>query len=98
MESRRRLFADTYSNPEPEFLQRFKTILPAADHLATFQWLIEGFGAEENAFKDFFLAELTEASGDHVKALRLYRELLALDIMDASLVAEIKAPIREPFG
>jgi len=95
IESRRRLFSDAYANPEPEFLRKFKTILPAADHLATFQWLTDGFGAEENITRDFFLAQLTEASGDNAKALKLYRALLA---QPTSFDAEIKEGIKRTKG
>jgi HEAT repeat protein len=95
VESRRSLFSDTYANPEPEFLQRFKTILPATDHLATFQWLTEGFGTEENATKDFFLAQLTEAAGDQVKALTLYRALLS---QPTAFDAQIKEGINRTKG
>jgi len=94
VESRRRLFSDIYVYPEPEFLRGFKAILPAADHLATFEWLTEGFGDGENVFQDFFLAALTEAAGNNSKALRLYRQLLAMDIASSSLVAEIKEGIQ----
>ncbi|HTL18729.1 MAG TPA: HEAT repeat domain-containing protein [Patescibacteria group bacterium] len=98
VESRRRLFSDIYVYPEPEFLRGFKTILPAADHLATFEWLTEGFDDRENAFQAFFLAELTEAAGNNSEALRLYRELLALDIASSSLVAEINEGIKRTRG
>jgi HEAT repeat protein len=95
VESRRSLFSDTYANPEPEFLRRFKTILPVADHLATFQWLTGGFGAERNVTRDFFLAQLREASGDLAGALALYRALLA---QPTSFDAQIKEGINRTKG
>jgi HEAT repeat protein/Tfp pilus assembly protein PilF len=97
LDARRRLFSFAYANPEPEFLQRFKTILPIADHLATFQWLTDGFGTQEETTKNFELAELTEASGDNAKALRLYRELLAEDLK-TSLLDEVKNGIKRTKG
>ena len=90
LDSRQSLFSHAYANPDSEFLHRFKTVLPAAEHLATFQWLTEGFGNEENVTKDFFLAELTEAAGEPAKALTMYRILLA---QSTSFEAEIKAGI-----
>jgi HEAT repeat protein/Tfp pilus assembly protein PilF len=77
LESRERLFSDIYANPDAEFLRRFQTILPAADHLATFVWLTEGTGTENTIAREFFLAQLTEAAGDRAKALSLYRALRA---------------------
>jgi HEAT repeat protein len=90
VDSRQSLFSYAYANPDSEFLQRFKSILPAAEHLATFQWLTEGFGSEESVTKDFFLAQLTEAAGDPAKALTMYRILLA---QPTSIETEIKEGI-----
>jgi len=91
VDSRQSLFSSAYANPDAAFLQRCKSILPAADHLATFQWLTDGFGDKENLTKDFFMAQLTEAAGNPAEALTIYRALLA---HPASFATEIKEGIR----
>ncbi|MEO8425779.1 MAG: HEAT repeat domain-containing protein [Verrucomicrobiota bacterium] len=77
LEFKDRLFSDIYANPDVEFLRKYLTILPAADHLATFLWLTKGMRRENNTTREFFLAHLTEAAGDSAAALSLYRALLA---------------------
>jgi hypothetical protein len=59
-----------------EILERLPSILPAADHLATYQWLIRDF-RETYDRHHFWVARLTEATGDHRRALSLYRSIQA---------------------
>ena len=56
-----------------EVFQRLQ-VLPPADHLATYLWLIDGF-KDISMRHHFIIARLTEATGDLPKALSLYRSL-----------------------
>ena len=56
--------------------QELLALLPARDHLETFRFLTEGSDTT-SAAHGYFLARLTEATGDFSKAMSLYRELLA---------------------
>ena len=59
-----------------EMMNRVPSILPPADHLATFLWLTEGIGDSGcPVCLKLFLARLTEEIGDLPKALSLYRSL-----------------------
>jgi hypothetical protein len=53
--------------------------LPAADHLATFRWLVEGRDLSRSPIESYYLARLTEAAGDCAGATTLYRPLLSLN-------------------
>ena len=61
---------------------RLLSLLPPADHLLTFQWLVEGLDLDQDAHLAYFSARLTEAVGDDTKAAEDYRKLLAADITD----------------
>ena len=48
-------------------------MLPGSEHLATFLWVAKGRDLSEPNVAGYFYARLTEASGDRVRALSLYR-------------------------
>jgi hypothetical protein len=48
-------------------------LLPPVDHLATFQWIVQGSTGSDDVTRDYFLARLTEATGNLAEAARLYR-------------------------
>lgn len=54
--------------------------LSPTDHLATFEWLLDGIDVKVSADYAYFQARLIEATGDDTKAAELYRELLEQDI------------------
>ena len=54
-------------------------LLPPAEHLLTFHWLVEGRKVEDNAGLWYFRARLTEAVGDFEPAAAHYRGLLRLN-------------------
>lgn len=76
-EMRHDMLSHVYFLYAREILQRLDTILPPADHLATFLWLTEGADIGKSYFQRFFLARLTEAAGDCSRALPLYISGLA---------------------
>jgi hypothetical protein len=53
-------------------LLRLDSILPPADHLATFHWLVDGAGKDDSTITGFWLARLTEATGDYAAAMPMY--------------------------
>jgi hypothetical protein len=67
-----------YSRMSANAETKLLAALPAADHLATFRWLIEGHDASRSPIETYYLARLTEAAGDCKGAGALYRPLLAL--------------------
>jgi tetratricopeptide (TPR) repeat protein len=59
-----------------EVLDKIASILTPVDHLATYVWLIRDL-KDDDLRRRFFVARLTEATGDLSKALSLYRSLRA---------------------
>jgi hypothetical protein len=57
-------------------LSQLAGILPADEHLATYQWLLRGFDVAQSNYRSFALARLAEAAGDCNTAQRLYASLL----------------------
>ena len=53
-------------------------VLPAAEHLATINWLSEG-SKRHYVHRDFFMARLTEQTGDCARALALYRAMAMVE-------------------
>ena len=80
----RRAYPSTGRDLEAELL----AALPPEDHLATFRWLIEGRKLGSSAHEAYYLARLTEATGDFRGAAELYRPLLNLN---TSFAERIKA-------
>lgn len=75
---RDRLFSVYYDRvgfprPKPEFL----SVVPPAEHLATFQWLFADANFEEGKSlqREYWLATLEEASGQQAQALQRFRSL-----------------------
>jgi tetratricopeptide (TPR) repeat protein len=75
---RDRLFSIYYDRvavprPRPEFV----SVVPPAEHLATFQWLFADANLEEGKSlqREYWLATLEEASGQQVQALQRFRFL-----------------------
>jgi len=56
--------------------EKLDQILPADEHLATFQWVTQGIDGTESNYNNFALARLLEAAGDCDAAQRLYVSLL----------------------
>jgi tetratricopeptide (TPR) repeat protein len=67
----------TFKGPQE---QDFLTVLPASDHLATFHWIADGRDVNHSAYAAYFLARLTEATGDFAGAASRYRRLLEYSI------------------
>jgi tetratricopeptide (TPR) repeat protein len=57
-----------------EVLQQLSSILPPSDHLATYQWLIRGLD-QIHLRHEFWVARLTEATGNLRQALAEYRSI-----------------------
>jgi hypothetical protein len=71
---RERIFTGLYGDTSGETPKRHGSAMPAADVLATFQWLTTEIKSNH---KDLITAQLMEAAGDQTGALALYQELLA---------------------
>src|SRR5262249_10278835 len=82
-ETRRRILGSVYFLHRREVLAKLDRILPADEHLATYQWLLQGIDATKDGYKTFFLARLSEAAGDCETAQRLYVSLLSSTIDEA---------------
>jgi HEAT repeat protein len=76
-ESRNRLFGEIYFMHRDSVLANLDQILPADEHLATFQWLTQGIDKTKSIEHTFFLARLLEASGNCDVAQGLYVSALA---------------------
>jgi HEAT repeat protein len=74
--TRSRLFSTIYSMNRDAVLAKLDQILPADEHLATFQWLMQGIDTTKSIYQTFFLARLLEAGGDCDAAQPLYVSLL----------------------
>ena len=76
---RRRFFGYVYFSKLESKLEglvdRVDSIVPADDHLATFQWLLEGMDLSWNANHTLWEARLSEEAGDLSAALKLYESL-----------------------
>jgi hypothetical protein len=96
LEQRRRAFEVVYRADESRvFLERCTALLSAQEQLATLRWLYEeegGFGFRRH--RDFYLARLTEATGDAPSAARVYRSLLE----SASLEPELRDQVTEALA
>ena len=57
-----------------EVLDRLPSVLASSEHLATYQWLVQDLGKPHLRY-EFWVARLTEATGDSDKALALYRSV-----------------------
>ena len=79
--TRSRLFSKIYSMNRDTVLAKLDQILPADEHLATFQWLMQGIDITKSTYQTFFLARLLEAGGDCDAAQRLYVSLLGASMM-----------------
>jgi HEAT repeat protein len=80
-EQRSRLLSRIYFGSTDAVLAKLEEILPAAEHLATFQWLMQGIDSTQSTYQTFFLARLLEAGGDCDAAQRLYVSLLGASMM-----------------
>ena len=63
--------------------------LDAVPHLATFRWLTEGRDLSASGIGSYYLARLTEASGDLAKAAELYETIEGQTIFDEKIKAGI---------
>lgn len=85
VELRSRLISHIYFMGRDGILAKFDQILPAEEHLATFQWLIQGIDSTESLYQTFFLARLREAVGDCKSAQYLYASLLGSDMLSGKI-------------
>ena len=76
LDQRRRIEGHIYFLHRREVLDKIASILTPIDHLATYVWLIRDL-KDDSLHRRFFVARLTEATGDLSKALSLYRSLRA---------------------
>jgi tetratricopeptide (TPR) repeat protein len=76
LDQRHRIEGYIYFGHRRVVLEKIASILTPVDHLATYVWLIRDF-EDDNLRRRFFVARLTEATGDLSKALSLYRSLRA---------------------
>ncbi len=79
--TRSRLLGKIYFMNRDAVLAKLDQILPADEHLATFQWLMQGIDSTESTYQTFFLARLLEAGGDCDAAQGLYVSLLDASMM-----------------
>jgi hypothetical protein len=75
LEAAREIYARSGREIEPALL----AAVPPADQLATFRWLNEGRQLNNSPTEAYYLARLTEATGDFRGAAELYRPLLNLN-------------------
>jgi HEAT repeat protein len=78
--TRSQLLSHIYFMNRDMVLAKLDQILPADEHLATFQWLMQGIDSTET-YQTFFLARLQEADGNCDAAQRLYVSLLGASMM-----------------
>ena len=78
---RRRLLGQIYFMHRDVVLANLDQVLPADEHLATYQWLLQGTDATPPAYQTFFLARLSEAAGDCNTAERVYASLPSASMM-----------------
>ncbi|MGH8613828.1 MAG: HEAT repeat domain-containing protein, partial [Gammaproteobacteria bacterium] len=85
--TRSRLFSSIYIMKRDTVLAKLEQILPADEHLATFQWLIQGIDSTSTyqTYQTFFLARLLEAGGDCGAAQPLYVSLLGPGMMSGKV-------------
>jgi HEAT repeat protein len=86
--ARSRLLSWVYFGNRDTVLAKLDQTLPADEHLATFQWLIQGIDITESIYLTFTLARLLEAGGDCDAAQRLYVSLLGPRITVADKARE----------
>src|SRR5205085_1084636 len=79
--TRSRLLGTIYFMNRNAVLAKLDQILPADEHLATFQWLMQGIDSTESTHQTFFLARLLEAGGGCDAAQGLYVSLLGASMM-----------------
>jgi len=79
--TRSRLLSKIYFMNRDTVLAKLDQILPADEHLATFQWLMQGIDTTKSTYQTFFLARLLEAGGDCDAAQGLYVSLLGVSTM-----------------
>ena len=83
--TRSRLLSQIYFMNRDTVLAKLEQILPADEHLATFQWLMQGIDSTESTYQTFFLARLLEAGGNCEAAQRLYVSLLGASMMSGKV-------------
>ena len=71
-----RLASHVYFMCRREVLEQLSSILPASEHLATYEWLLRDTRREDLG-RDFWWGRLAEAAGDCEKALSHYRAIHA---------------------
>ena len=76
-EARDKIFATVYQGHARKHADEIVATLTGPEHLATFLWVAEGRDLSDAGAAGYFHARLTEASGDHAKALALYRAIKA---------------------
>jgi Tfp pilus assembly protein PilF len=74
--TRKRIVSRTYHGGTREQRDAVETALPAKQHLATLRWLIEDTDLGNAGYVQYFLARLSEDSGDCGAALPIYEALL----------------------
>jgi HEAT repeat protein/cell division protein FtsL len=73
--TRIRILSGVYFGNRDTVLAKLDQTLPAHEHLATFQWLMQGIDNSESPYQTFTLARLQETAGDCGAAQRLYVSL-----------------------
>ena len=71
-DTRSRILSGVYVTHRDAILKKLDKILPADEHLATFQWLTQGIDTTKSIYYTFFLARLQEAVGNCETATSLY--------------------------
>ena len=80
-DQRRRLLSQIYFMHRDAVLAHLDQVLPADEHLATYQWLLRGTDTSPPVYQTFFLARLSEAAGDCGTAQRLYASVPSASMM-----------------
>lgn len=83
LEWRKRILFEAYFGSRLNEEAKLLKLLPPAQHLLTFEWLLTDLDLEQNPDYAYFQARLTEATGDDATAVELYRKLLEKDISSA---------------
>jgi hypothetical protein len=76
-DARNKIFDVVYTGHGRNHESNVVAMLPATEHLATFLWVAQDRSLNDSAAGAYFHARLTEATGDRVKALSLYRAIKA---------------------
>jgi hypothetical protein len=79
-DTRRGVLTDVYFGEYAAVRDAVAEVLSPAEHLATLRWLMAGLEENQTAYWRFFVARLSEATGDCAAARPLYEKLLEPDL------------------